>query len=182
MGRTVFTNDGFPMTYLDANKIGNINDIFEKEEKENFEMRRFGKKCAGLGWYAYINDDKQLVIGEECGRDGGDLYVGEWKGMDTPYLLDIMKEDSVLFNEILEFFRMDFATVYDYACNKLLEGVEKHLPKALYDKTKADYLEKYHSNSKRNHIFSTMDVLKQEWEDGCEVVYVPAYFERRKKK
>lgn len=144
-------------------------------------MNRFGKKYTNFGFYAYINDDKKLVIGEERGREGGDLYIGEWKGMNTPYLQDIMKEDPILFNEILEFFRMDFATAYNYACNKLLEEVEKHLSKALYDKTKADYLEKYHSNSKKYPIFSTMDVLKQEWEDGYEVVYVPAHFERKRR-
>ena len=57
----------------------------------------------GYGYYAYIKDGL-LTIGEERGREGGNLYTGEYNGEDTPYLKDIKKENIELYNSITEYF------------------------------------------------------------------------------
>lgn len=143
-------------------------------------MSKFGKKNTSFGFYAYINEDKKLVIGEERGRDGGDLYTGDWRGMSTPYIQRIRKEDPTLFNEILEYFRMDYAKAIDQSIDSLLDKFEFYLPKALYDKVKEDCL-KNKWTSKETHILRTVDELKNTWSGEDDMVYVPAHYERRKK-
>lgn len=49
-------------------------------------MSKFGSKSTNFGYYAYIDDNNNLVIGEERWRDGGDLYTGAWQEMKTPYI------------------------------------------------------------------------------------------------
>lgn len=59
----------------------------------------------GYGYYAYINDNGNLVIGEERGREGGELYRGEYKGENTPWLNEVKKENIKLYNSIVRYFR-----------------------------------------------------------------------------
>lgn len=57
----------------------------------------------GYGYYAYIKDGL-LTIGEDRGREGGNLYTGEYKGENTPWLKDIKEENEELYNNIVEYF------------------------------------------------------------------------------
>lgn len=136
-------------------------------------------------FYAYIDDDDNLVIGEERGRDGGLLYVGPWKSSKTPYFLNIMEETPSLFNKLIKYYSPNIATVFADALNtqieKLFDEFEVHLPKALYDKVKCDCLE-IQCTSQKIHILRTLDELKDIWEDGYDIVFVPAHFEKKKKK
>lgn len=135
-------------------------------------------------FYAYIDDNDNLVIGEERGRDGGILYTGPWKSSKTPYFLNIMEETPSLFNKLIKYYSSNIAAVFTDVLNtqieKLLDEFEVHLPKALYAQVKEKCLEK-RCASQKFHILTTMDELKDSWEDGYEVVYVPAHFEKKKK-
>ena len=46
---------------------GNVKKLFAGS---NFEF----------GYYAYVDSNGQFVIGDERGREGGELYRGEYKG------------------------------------------------------------------------------------------------------
>lgn len=56
------------------------------------------------GFYAWIEDNGELVIGEERGREGGILYRGEYKGKSTPWMNEIKKENIKLYNNIVRYF------------------------------------------------------------------------------
>lgn len=58
------------------------------------------------GWYAYAENDI-LVIGESNPHEGGDLYCGNYKGKDTPYLMSIKKDCPRIYNKIVKYFETD---------------------------------------------------------------------------
>lgn len=58
------------------------------------------------GWYAYAENDI-LVIGESFPHEGGDLYTGEYKGKDTPYLMKIKEDCPKIYNKIVKYFEED---------------------------------------------------------------------------
>ena len=57
----------------------------------------------GYGWSAYL-EDGILTIDYEAPREGGTLYKGAYKGVETPYLNEIKKEDPILYNSIVKYF------------------------------------------------------------------------------
>lgn len=57
----------------------------------------------GYGWSAYL-EDGILTINYEAPREGGTLYKGKYKGVETPYLNEIKKEDTILYNSIVKHF------------------------------------------------------------------------------
>ena len=73
--------------------------------ENNFDVvkKSFRGSNFNYGFYAWMENDK-LVIGDEKGREGGILYRGEYKGDDTPYLKDIKKENTTLYNSIVRYF------------------------------------------------------------------------------
>lgn len=58
------------------------------------------------GWYAYAENDV-LVIGESFPHEGGDLYCGDYKGENTPYLMEIKKDCPRIYNKIIKYFEVD---------------------------------------------------------------------------
>lgn len=58
------------------------------------------------GWYAYAENDV-LVIGESFPHEGGDLYRGDYKGKDTPYLLRIKEDCPRIYKDIVKYFEKD---------------------------------------------------------------------------
>ena len=58
------------------------------------------------GWYAYAENDI-LVIGESFPHEGGDLYRGDYKGKDTPYLLKIKEDCPRIYKNIVKYFEKD---------------------------------------------------------------------------
>lgn len=116
------------------------------------------------GFYAWIEDNGEFVIGDERGREGGILYRGEYKGKSTPYLNEIKKENIKLYNNIVRYFNehtndhknavMCSATMTDmeklneiFNINK--EDVKKQFPQLYYailavlDKEKKPCANKY---------------------------------------
>lgn len=57
-----------------------------------------------FGYYAFVDRNGQFVIGEERGREGGELYRGEYKGEITPYLNSVKNENIKLYNSIVKYF------------------------------------------------------------------------------
>ena len=55
------------------------------------------------GWYAYA-ENGVLVIGESFPHEGGDLYCGDYKGDDTPYLLKMKQDCPKIYNKIVKYF------------------------------------------------------------------------------
>lgn len=55
------------------------------------------------GWFAHL-ENNILTIEYEAPREGGTLYSGEYKGVETPYLNEIKKEDPILYNSIVKYF------------------------------------------------------------------------------
>lgn len=57
----------------------------------------------GYGYYAFVKEGL-LYIGEERHREGGNLYVGKYKGEDTPFLKSVKEENEKLYNSIIEYY------------------------------------------------------------------------------
>ena len=55
------------------------------------------------GYYAYV-EHGFLVIGENYPHEGGDLYSGEYRGDDTPYMTTLKKDAPRIYNKIVKYF------------------------------------------------------------------------------
>ena len=108
----------------------------------------FTPNFSDYGYWAFLDNDGMLVIGEERGYYGGQLYRGSWKGEDTPYLSDIKKEQPKLFSKITNFYEKEFGnltlekkktTKTVYVSYSVLKTVE--VPEDWNDREIKDYLE-----------------------------------------
>ena len=108
----------------------------------------FTPNFSDYGYWAFLDNEGMLVIGEERGRYGGQLYRGPWKGEDTPYLSDIKKEQPKLFSKITNFYEKEFGnltlekkktTKTVYVSYSVLKTVE--VPEDWTDREIKDYLE-----------------------------------------
>ena len=108
----------------------------------------FTPNFSNYGYWAFLDNDGMLVIGEERGYYGGQLYRGPWKGEDTPYLSDIKKEQPKLFSKIMNFYEKEFGnltlekkktTKTLYVSYSVLKVVE--VPDDWNDREIKDYLE-----------------------------------------
>ena len=108
----------------------------------------FTPNFSDYGYWAFLDNDGMLVIGEERGCYGGQLYRGTWKGEDTPYLSDIKKEQPKLFSKITNFYEKEFGnltlekkktTKTVYVSYTVLKTVE--VPDDWNDREIKDYLE-----------------------------------------
>lgn len=108
----------------------------------------FTPNFSDYGYWAFLDNEGMLVIGEERGYYGGQLYRGPWKGEDTPYLSDIKKEQPKLFSKITNFYEREFGnlilekkktTKTVYVSYSVLKTVE--VPDDWNDREIKDYLE-----------------------------------------
>ena len=108
----------------------------------------FTPNFSDYGYWAFLDNEGMLVIGEERGYYGGQLYRGSWKGEDTPYLSDIKKEQPKLFSKITNFYEKEFGnltlekkktTKTVYVSYSVLKTVE--VPEDWNDREIKDYLE-----------------------------------------
>ena len=56
------------------------------------------------GWWAYVSEDKDLVIGHDYGEMPYEVYRGNFKGVDTPHIFDIMRDDIEMFSKIIKYY------------------------------------------------------------------------------
>lgn len=108
----------------------------------------FTPNFSDYGYWAFLDNEGMLVIGEERGCYGRQLYRGPWKGENTPYLSDIKKEQPKLFSKIMYFYEREFGnlilekkkttkTVYvSYSISKTVE-----VPEDWNNREINDYLE-----------------------------------------
>lgn len=75
----------------------------EFEKKPIKIKRRDFAGFRGFGYWACIEND-MFVIGYECGREGGTLYSGEYKGINTPYMIDIKGQNLKMYNSIVKYY------------------------------------------------------------------------------
>lgn len=54
----------------------------------------------GIGWWAHVSEDNDLVIGYDYGDMSHEIYKGNFKGVDTPHIFDIMRDDIEMFSKI----------------------------------------------------------------------------------
>lgn len=64
----------------------------------------FKGSCFDYGFHAFIDANGDFVIGEERGREGGELYRGKFLGKKTPKLCSIKTENPILYNNIIKYF------------------------------------------------------------------------------
>lgn len=154
----------------------------------------FGKQMP-YGMYAYIDNSDNIVIGESNPRDGGDLYKGKYNGIHTPYIRLLMKDAPKIFNKIWNYYH-NFAlnevdiNVVDYLkefelvlTEKFTTKIKSYIPPAFFDET-ADIMSKENNGqaTESDIIFACIERLKTYWEEqnGKDLVYVPAHFEKKK--
>lgn len=108
----------------------------------------FTPNFSDYGYWAFLDNEGMLVIGEERGRDGGQLYRGPWKGKKTPYLSEIKKEQPKLYSKIIDYYEKEFGkfmfekkkmTKTVYVSYSVLKTVE--VPDDWNDREIKDYLE-----------------------------------------
>ena len=67
-----------------------------------------------IGYYAYVDENNTLSIGEERGREGGILYRGPYIGEKTPHLTSLKKENIKLYKAIVDYFESRVETMELY--------------------------------------------------------------------
>lgn len=83
--------------------FGGEENIPKKEKKPSKTAHREFAGFHGFGYWACVENDV-FVIGYEGGREGGTLYSGEYKGIDTPYMTDIKSENPKMYNSIVKYY------------------------------------------------------------------------------
>lgn len=58
----------------------------------------------GIGWWAFVLEDDDLVIGYQSEEKYDEIYRGNFKGVDTPHIFDIMRDDIEMFSKIIKYY------------------------------------------------------------------------------
>lgn len=154
----------------------------------------FGKQMP-YGMYAYVDNNNNIVIGENNPREGGNLYVGKYNGIHTPYIREVIKNAPNIFNKIWGYYyhnSPNCANVASYLkefefvlTDVFVSKIKSHIPSAFFDET-VDIMSKENNGqaTESDIVFACIERLKTYWEEqnGKDLVYVPAHFEKRKKK
>lgn len=145
------------------------------------------------GMYACIDKDNNITIGEDNPHEGGNLYAGRYNGIHTPYIRKVMKDAPGIFNKVWNYYHnkkdIDIAGYLKefelVLTEEYLSKLKRHIPSAFFDET-ADIMSKENNGqaTESDIIFACIERLKIYWEEqnGEDLVYVPAHFEKRKKK
>ena len=104
------------------------------------------------GWYSYV-ENGVLVIGESFPHEGGDLYCGDYKGDDTPYLLKMKEDCPKIYNKIVKYFETGIKDTVEV---KYLSDIER-LKKVFADCN--------HRNMDKNLYHAILAVVNEEKRD-----------------
>lgn len=136
------------------------------------------------GYFARLVDD-ELIIGEKTREFGSViLYRGSFKHEDTPYIFNLGVKAPHIFTNIVNYFNSNidryFSKLEASTHNNIIQEVKGHLPEALYDKI-SEHLNQDNCQSIKVCVLSTLDELKQNWEDlyGGNLVWIPGHYEER---
>ena len=154
----------------------------------------FGRQTP-YGMYAYLDNNNNIVIGENNPRDGGDLYTGVYAGISTPHIRRLMKDAPKIFDKIWNYYHNstlneidinEIDYLKDFECvltNEFITKIKRHIPSAFFDET-ADIMSKENNGqaTESDIVFACIERLKEFWEkeNGKNLVYVPAHFEKKK--
>lgn len=83
--------------------FGGKENIPKKNKQPSKTIHRQFAGFKGYGYYSFVEND-EFVIGEERGREGGELYRGDYLGCNTPYLNNIKIENPKMYNSIVKYF------------------------------------------------------------------------------
>lgn len=90
----------------------------------------------GIGWFAFVSEDNDLVIGHESEEKSHEIYRGNFKGLDTSHIFDIMRDDIELFAKIIKYYNWNaIPFLHHVACEgytRAMRDVIKLLPMDIY--------------------------------------------------
>lgn len=90
----------------------------------------------GIGWWAFVSEDDDLVIGYQSEEKDNEIYRGDFKGVDTPHIFDIMRDDTEMFAKIIKYYGWNaIPFLHHVACegyNRAIRDVIKLLPIDIY--------------------------------------------------
>lgn len=90
----------------------------------------------GVGWYAFVSEDDDLVIGYNYEEHTSEAYRGNFKGVDTPHIFDIMRDDIEMFSKIIKYYNWSaIPFLHHVACEgytRAIGDVVKLLPMDIY--------------------------------------------------
>lgn len=107
-----------------------------------------------VGWYAFVSEDDDLVIGYNYEEYTSEVYRGNFKGVDTPHIFDIMCDDIEMFSKIIKYYNWN---AIPFLCHATFEGytramidVVKLLPKDIYADAVCDAIK--HNDTDLNKV------------------------------
>lgn len=108
----------------------------------------------GTGWWAYVSEDNDLVIGYDYGDMSHEIYKGNFKGVDTPHIFDVMRDDIELFAKIIKYYDWNaipfFRHVTFEGYTRAISDVVKLLPMDIYADAVCDAIK--HNDTDLNKV------------------------------
>lgn len=90
----------------------------------------------GIGWWAFVLEDDDLVIGYQSEEKYDEIYRGKFKGVDTPHIFDIMRDDIEMFSKIIKYYHWSAAPFLNHVAfdgyTTAIGDVVKLLPMDIY--------------------------------------------------
>lgn len=108
----------------------------------------------GIGWWAFVLEDDDLVIGYQSGEKYAETYRGKFKGVDTPHIFDIMCDDIEMFSKIIKYYKWSAVPfLINVACEgytRAIGDVVKLLPMDIYADAVCDAIK--HNDTDLNKV------------------------------
>lgn len=108
----------------------------------------------GIGWYAFVSEDDDLVIGHESEEKSHEIYRGNFKGLDTLHIFDIMRDDIELFAKIIKYYKWDVIPFLRHVSyegyTRAMSDVVKLLPMDVYSDAVCDAIK--HNDTDLNNV------------------------------
>lgn len=108
----------------------------------------------GIGWWAFVSEDDDLVIGYESEENTHEVYRGDFKGVDTPHIFDIMRDDIEMFSGIIKYYNWDAIPFLRHVTfegyTRAMSDVVKLLPMDIYADAVCDAIK--HNDTDLNKV------------------------------
>lgn len=107
-----------------------------------------------IGWFAFVSEDNDLVIGHESDEKSHEVYRGNFEGLDTPHIFDIMRDDIELFAKIIKYYgwnAIPFLRHFTFeGYTRAMRDVVKLLPMDMYADAVCDAIK--HNDTDLNKV------------------------------
>lgn len=108
----------------------------------------------GIGWWAFVSEDDDLVIGYESEENTHEVYRGDFKEVDTPHIFDIMRDDIEMFSGIIKYYNWDAIPFLRHVTfegyTRAMSDVVKLLPMDMYADAVCDAIK--HNDTDLNKV------------------------------